>query len=280
MTAIEVARKDLLDVRRAKMVWFVLGMFGLIVTAMFYWTRDAPGEPISPMEEALGGILFFGALLIPLVTLVAAYLAIAGERDSGSIKYLLSLAGSRGEIIIGKYLSRTVIICGGVTLAFLWGLVLAGIFHGSIESGDPGIFVGVVALTLLYVAVYIAVAVGISAMAASRSQAMGGSIGFYMVTVVFPLTGLSIPQFFDWLLNSQLNLAISENIIDFMASLTAPTIAFLSASELVFSAENPEVPPAPDVWYLQPEMMIVILLVWIIAPLGVGYWRFQRADIG
>ncbi len=101
-----------------------------------------------------------------------------------------------------------------------------------------------------------------------------------MITVVFPLAGLSIPQFFDWLLNSQLSLSVSENIIDFMASLTAPTIAFLSASELVFSAENPEVPPAPDVWYLQPEVMIIILLYWIVAPLAVGYWRFQQADIG
>jgi hypothetical protein len=45
-----------------------------------------------------------GALLIPLAALVAAYLSIAGERESGSIKFALSLPISRGDLVLGKTL--------------------------------------------------------------------------------------------------------------------------------------------------------------------------------
>ena len=280
MTTLDIARKDFLDVRRAKMVWFVCGVYGLILTAMFYWGRNPSFTEASQYEEALGGIAFFGALLIPLVALVAAYLAIAGERESGSVKYLLSVAGNRRDVLFGKFLSRTAVVMGAVVAGFAWGIVLALIWYDPPEMADVELFVGVLALTLLYVAVFCAVAVGISAMTTSRSQAMGGAIGFYMVTVVFSLVGFGVANLFDWVFNSQLGLGISDNVISLLASVTAPTIAFLESLSLVFPETNPEVDTGDTVWYLEGEMMIVVLLAWIVVPLAIGYWRFERADIG
>jgi len=65
------------------------------------------------------------------MALIAAYLAIAGERESGSLKLLLGLPPSRGEVLVGKFLGRSGVVAIGLVLGFLVsGVVTVAIYGG------------------------------------------------------------------------------------------------------------------------------------------------------
>ena len=276
MSTLTIARKDFLDVRRAKMVWFVVGIYVLLMGMLFYWSRSLDSE--NAVVEPLMGMQGLGAFILPLVALVAAYLAIAGERESGSIKYVLSLPTSRRSVVLGKFLSRALVVGGAVAVGFAVGALLAALWYPAIHLD---LFVRFLALTLLYALVYVAIAIAISAVTASRSRAMGGAIAFYMVTIVLMLFEFSIGRLLDWVVNSQLGLGVSENAMEFLEALTNPTIAYFRSLELAVDPELTREFEAQDhVWYLEPEFMLLLLVAWLVVPLALGLWRFERAELG
>ncbi|WP_247002488.1 ABC transporter permease [Halosolutus gelatinilyticus] len=275
MSIRSVAKKDILDVRRAKIVWFVGGLYTLFALLFFYLGQIGSEPNVIYQLVSLSGI---GSLFIPLIALVTAYLAIAGERESGSIKYLLSLPNTRRDVVLGKYLSRGAVVTAAVLLAFGVGAVLTVLWYPSLEAA---VFAPIVALTLLFTLGYVAIAIGISAATKSRSRAMGGAIGFYFVgnlLMIFP--GLSIVDAFGYVLNDRLGLGISENLFEFVRRLS-PTVAFEEAMPLVIPDDVITFRGTEDVpFYLEPEAALVVLFAWLVVPVAFGLWRFGRADLG
>lgn len=273
MSTLAVAKKDFLDVRRSKIVWFVGGLYAFFMVLILYFGQN--GVPDPDVKNALWNLTGTGAMFIPLIALVSAYLAIAGERESGGIKYLLSIPNSRRDVVLGKYLTRTAIVTIAILGAFLLGAALALLWYPSLEART---FVGIAALTVLYALTYVAVAIGISAATSSRSRAMGGAIGFFFVTNVLNLFG-PLRLAIQYLFNDLAGLDISANQIMFVQSLISPTAAYVSSTGLVFPDGFRNVPS--DVpWFLQGETMVVILLAWLVVPIALGVWRFERVDLG
>lgn len=277
MSAIAVARKDFLDVRRAKVVWFVAGLYAFFAVLMMYFGRDTPVDAEARVEHAFVDLMGIGAMLIPLVALVAAYLAIAGERESGRIKYLLAIPNSRRDVVLGKYLSRAGVVAGAIVGSFALSAVLAAVWYPSFALDT---FVGAAGLTLLYALVYVAIAVGISAATDSRSRAMGGAIGFFFVTNVLTMFGqFSIGGALDYLLNDVLGAGVSGDALMLVQALISPTWSYMLSMELVMPAELTQT--GQDLpWFLQGEPMVAVLLAWLVVPLALGTWWFGRVDLG
>lgn len=284
MSSIHVARKDVLDVRRAKIVWFVVGIYVLVSTLFIYWARSEAAfmQVESEILVGLWNLVFMGALFVPAVALVAAYLAIAGERESGSIKHLLSTPISRRDVVIGKFLSRGAIVSLSIFLAILVGTGMAVLWYGSLE---PAALIGVSLIMTLYALAYVAVAVAISGATATRARAMGGVLAFYFVTNILVLfDDLSIIGAVDYVLNQWLGLGIGDDPIQLFGMVISPTYAYLGSATMVFpdsflqqmGAET----SAGSPWYLQPEVALVFLLAWILVPLALGIRGFERADLG
>ncbi|WP_222916710.1 ABC transporter permease [Natrinema sp. SYSU A 869] len=271
MSTLDVAKKDFLDVRRSKVIWFVGGFYAVIMALFLYFGQTNVSEP--NVQNALNGLTGIGAMFIPLIALVAAYLAIAGERESGGIKYLLSIPNSRRDVVLGKFLTRTVIVTASILAAFLLSAGLALAWYPSIEAE---LFVRAAALTVLYALTYVAVAIGISAATSSRSRAMGGAIGFFFVTNVLNLFG-PLRLAIEYVFNDLMGLDIAGNQIMFVQSLISPTAAYLRSTTLVFP--NQTVPNGFP-WYLQSEIMVAIMIAWLVVPIALGIWRFERADLG
>jgi ABC-2 type transport system permease protein len=273
MNTLSVAKKDFLDVRRAKMVWFVCGMYALLLGLMFYVGQR---ESNPDVKEALEVITFIGALVIPLIALVAAYLAIAGERESGTIKYHLSLPVNRFDIVFGKFLSRAAVVSGAILLSFAFAALLGVIWYPSLEVAT---FLRAAALTTLFTLTFVSIAVGISAMTSSRSRAMGGSIGVYFLTVLMPLfPGINVQNILDFLLNELLGLGVADDPITFIQVLISPLMAFLTTWPWVFPQSDQG--PSEVGWYLEPNVTIFVLLAWLVVPLVLGYYVFERSDLG
>ncbi|MFD1645455.1 ABC transporter permease [Haloarchaeobius litoreus] len=271
-----VVKKDFLDVRRAKLVWGVGLLYTLFAVLSFWGTGSNPNSEIYNALFSMAGI---AVLIIPLVALVAAYLSVAGERESGNLKFLLSYPNSRRDVVLGKFIARSAIVVAAIVFAFLVGLAMAMYYFPTVEFVD---YVGFVAITLVYALSYVAIAVGISAATSTRSRAMGAAIGSWFVLNVFwnflPIQPATVIEF----LADKLGTSVSQNFKDLVWVLS-PTGSYFNALSLVFPDRitgGQGGAAATDPFYLQPEFMFVILAFWIVVPLALGYWRFERADLG
>jgi len=282
MSTLAIAKRDFLDVRRAKLVWGPVLLYTMFML-LFFWGQSTSDDP--DFYVILWSLLGLGgALVIPLIALVAAYLSIAGERESGSIKFTLSAPVKRSSVILGKLVSRTAVVVIGLLVSFVLGTLIAQVLvpEMTIEWGDYAVFI---AITLLYALSYVSVAVGISAMTSSRSRAIGGSIGFFflfnLVWNFFPVSPTEMLRFLlDQLGRDPDNY---QNLLEFVFSIS-PTGAYLNSTKLfmpdrflegVGTAAN-----AGDPFYIQGWFMLVILAFWVAFPLALGYWRFQNAQLG
>ncbi len=107
---------------------------------------------------------------------------------------------------------------------------------------------------------------------------MGGAIGVFFVTNVLVLLGL-VRTALDWFFNDLLGADLSTDLLSLVEALVSPTVAFFNALDLVLPDQVAQTPPdAP--WYLDGEVMIVVMLAWLVAPLVVGLVTFERADLG
>lgn len=277
MSVLAVAKKDFLDVRRAKSVWIVSGLYMLLVAFLFYFGQNGTTDPNVIYQ--LSTLTTVGTLFVPIVALMMVYLTIAGERESGSIRYLLSLPNTRRDIVIGKYLSRGAVGTGVILVAFGVGAVMTILWYPSLEGA---VFGGVAALTVLLTLAYVSVAIGISAATGARSRAMTGAIGFYFASNLLMISpNLSIVAVLKYVLNGRLGMGISDHLFEFIRMLS-PTIAFRKSLPLVVPNDvtvfpaNAD-PSAPS--YLTPEVAFTILVAWLVVPIAFGLWRFNRTDL-
>ncbi|MFC6951715.1 ABC transporter permease [Halorubellus litoreus] len=286
-----IARRDFLDARRSKLVWGVFSLYGIIALLIFVGPTL-----VADNVESFGIISIVssvGLFLLPFIALVAGYLAIAGERESGTVNFLLGLPNTRKEVVLAKFLSRGGLMLAATMLVFLIGVVVA-----ATQYADPQLvlFAPTLAFTALLVLVMVSVAVGISAMTGSRSSAMAGAVGFYFVTIPFNLIPtISIPGLIRYVTNDLLGMALEGDIFQFIQAAISPAMAYqqglnVVTTRLYFDRFESNLPPEAQeqalarlndqAWYLAPEVMVAIMLVWLVVPLALGYWRFKDAELG
>lgn len=279
MSLLAVARRDFIDVRRAKLVWAPVALYTAFML-LFFWGQSTATNP--DFYQVIWGLVGpGGVLLIPLIALVAAYLSIAGERESGQLKFTLGVPVSRTAVIGGKLLARGSIVLIGLAVSLALAIPIAMFFvpEMTIEYADYAIFAG---LTLLYALAYVAVAVAISAMTASRSRAMAAGISYFFIFNIgwnfLPVNPVQMIEFvFD-----QLGMTAPDTLTEFIFSIS-PTGAYLNATDLFMPTRflervnNLPDPNAP--FFIQGWFMPVILAAWVVVPLALARWRFSKAQL-
>ncbi len=240
--------------------------------------RGCSGEPRS--------------VLLPVVALVASYLAIAGERESGGIKFLLSLPNTRRDVFLGKLASRLGIVAAGVCFMYIAAISVALTRHGALPAA---VVFGTMLVTVVYGATFVSVAVSMSAAAASKSRAIAGAFGSYFVLVilyVFPV--VQIPTMVRWVHTTILGAEPNPDLYN-AVQYTSPYLAYRKATNLVLPADqrqrvfysslpedfDPETMSfdAQLPVYLQDEFSVLVLAFWLVVPLAAGYWLFERSDL-
>jgi hypothetical protein len=171
MTWAVVARKDFNDARRSRSLWGLSAAF-LVLALLFAGLYAFVPEFTADEEVSTLGLMTFlsapVALFVAVASLVVAYKSIAGEAETGSGKLLLSLPHTRRDIVLGKVVGRSLVLA----IPVLVGLVamLAVVFVGEVAfSVTDYVLFGLV--TMLFVLVYMAFYVGISASTTSTARA-------------------------------------------------------------------------------------------------------------
>lgn len=286
MTAVGVAKKDFRDAIQSRALWALVVILALLSMLTTYGYAEAPemfgGEP----EATFGGLVFFTlsftALFVPIAAIVVGYKSIAGERELGSIKLLLSLPTTRKSVFLGKVIGRTAVLATGLAIGLVIGLVFGAALIGSIDLYALVAFVG---LTVLFVAAYAVIMVSISATTGSTTRATTYAIGFFVLfelvwdvvplAIVYVVEGFSFPSTFpNWVYlvaHVSPSTAYSSGLLALL-----PDVADSLGME---SGTNLDTAESAEPFYQTPELGIVMLVLWLVVPLFLGYYRFVRADI-
>jgi len=281
VTLRDVTRKDFTAARRSRGLWGVVTLLGLLTTLIafgFSGYRLSSRETVIQLFRTMGEV--FG-LLLPIVALVASYMAIAGERESGGVKFLLGLPNSRRDVFLGKLASRLGVVTAAVAFMFATATAMAVARNGALPLG---VVVGMFAISLLYAAVFVAVAVSLSAIVAERSRAIAAAVGsYFLLVMLYVIPGVSVALLVRFV--HQTLLGFEPNFDLYNAVLyTSPLIAYRKAMNLVVpSGVEREVLQRPENYtlpgYLGDEMSLLVFAVWLVVPLALGYWRFEGADL-
>ena len=274
MSVALVARKDFEDAIRSKAIIGLTALFVLLVggLAFAYGFFESFGRGMG--EGSSGFIVFLqgtGSFFVSIVALLVGYKAIAGERESGTMAFLLGLPHSRRDVVVGKVLGRSGVLVVALAAGFLIAALLLVGLGESVAAVEYLLFT---LLTMGYAMTFVTVAVALSSMTASSSRAAAGAIGFWVfnqfwgalaLIALVVANGLSLPDapFPDW--------------YHALAGL-GPGAAYGNAAgyflpeELTAQVQG-QLGGLPE-WY-----GLVVIVAWLALALGVGLYRFERLDL-
>jgi ABC-2 type transport system permease protein len=272
-----VAEKDFRDAIRSRL---------MIAVAVMFVAFTGGGVALGAASEfggdnALAVITFLmlrgTSVFIPIIALGIAFKSIAGERESGSLKVLLSLPNSRLDVVIGKFLGRTAVVLAAVVVGFVSLLVAAAIAF----SGDLDVMgiVGFMLAALLLGIVFVSIAVSLSAFTRST---FGAAVGAGSVFVLFQFAWPGVVFLLRYAVNG-FEFPSGGERPDWAQVLSNvnPMEGWRTSANWLINklAESTEAQNGADAFYLEPWFGFVVLALWIVLPLVAGYLKFEHSDL-
>ena len=278
MSTLAVAEKDFRDAIRSRLM-IVVALVFVAFTGGGVALGKAFGIESGAVVALILRVMLSGmSVFVPLVAIGVAYRAIAGERDSGSLKILLSLPNSRLDVVLGKFLGRSAVVSVAVVVGFIAMLVAVAITFPGNTQGD--VILTFMLAALLLAVVFVSIAVSVSAFAESTFSAAIGSFGLFVLfqfawggfifLLRYVANGFETPQFGasppEWV-----EVLYVVNPMNGWQQATGWLLRRVSDQQ---SPQN-----GAEAFYLEPWFGFVVLAFWIVLPLAVGYLRFDAADL-
>jgi ABC-2 type transport system permease protein len=272
-----VARREFTDAVQSRLLWGLVVFIAVMISLTATVPLLLPGATASALV-GLGAASEFAAMLVPIVALVAAYLAIAGERESGSLRLLLGLEPNRRTLVIGKFVGRSAVVVAGLSVGFL---VAGGVALGVYGSLPLGVFLAVLGLTVGLGVAFVGIAVGISAATATRARAMTLGITAYLgLALLWDL----IPQGAHLVIKGRPPSGTVPGWFLLLEGIS-PSGAYSALVTSAISVSDPAIPGPTELlggplpFYLEWWVFVLVLTAWTVLPLLGGYWAFERADL-
>jgi ABC-type transport system involved in multi-copper enzyme maturation permease subunit len=260
----EVARHDLLVVRRSLLLKAVLAALLAAPLAGVFVGFGLGTEPgfrhlLLSMWLVVGGA-------VPLVGVLAAAPAVAGSRDAGRLRLLLSTPTERATVAGGILCSRLVLVLGSLAAGLSVGVTA---LVAAVPQVAPGRLGGFVLFTLLVATVYVSLGLAVSVTVGSATRALVGSVVLFVGTLLWP-------QVASVLHGVVTDLGVAAPVTPFQVlGRLSPFGAYsqvISDTGAIYGVEVTT--PA-----LGSGVMAVVLVVWATLPLAFGLRRFAEADL-
>ena len=289
MTWHVVAKKDFRDAVQSRALWALVAVFVVVSIVSTYAYVEVPEMFGSPEGATFGGLIFFTiglvGLFVPLAAIVVCYKSLAGERELGSIKLLLSLPTTRGQVFAGKVVGRAAVLAFGLGVGLLVGLGFGAALLGEVDLAAMGVFV---LATVAFTTVYASIIVGISATTGSTSRATTLALGFFVVFellwdaipmgILYVIEGFSLPETIpDWMF-PMMQLAPSSAYFSTVVALLPDLAQRLDAEPAQAGAGVDATAAKAEPFYTSPEIGIVVLAGWLVVSIVVGYVLFDKSD--
>lgn len=262
-----IAAKEFWDRIRNRWVLAVALVFAVFALLIAYFGAAQQGAVgFRGIEVTIASLVSLVIYLVPLIALILGYDAVVGERERGSLDLLLSMPVTRLEVLLGKFFGLSAALSlstlagfGAVGVLLAYQLNLDALFH----------YFGFVLSAVLMGMAFLSMAVMVSVLASDRARASGAAIALWFFYVLV----------FDLLLLGGLVVSgggVSGDVFSYLLLLN-PADIFRILN--IFSME--EVKTLYGLATVFPETLAnpwllgMLMVFWIIAPLGVALWKFE-----
>lgn len=261
--------KELRDAIRNR--WLALYAFAFAGLALaLSWTAMSGlgGYGLAGFSRTAAALINLVLLIVPLMGLTLGAMALAGERERGSLAYLLAQPVTIAEVLIGKFVGLGLTLAAALAFGFgLSGIVIA--WRGSSASG--GDYLELVGLTLLLALATLSIGFLISAGSRRGATAIG--------IALFAWLGLAFISDLG-LMGTAVVLDIEINTL-FTLSLLNPLQVFKMAAVLAMRGDLEVLGPA-GIYAVRTygdgllPMLLAVLAAWTAVPLAIAYFIFRR----
>ncbi|RMG78347.1 MAG: ABC transporter permease [Chloroflexi bacterium] len=266
-----IAAKELRDSLRNR--WFLIftvAFAGLALALSAIGQSSGTQLRFSGYGRTAASLINLVLLFVPLISLTLGATNLAGDRENGTLAYLLAQPVNHTEVILGKYLGMAGSLFSTITLGFgLAGVALA--LQGS--SGDVVGYVATIVLAYLLALAMLSLGFFMAAFVKKTAGALGGSLFMWLLLVFIGdlgimgtavVTQMPIEAVFFIAMLNPLHLFKVSSILTIQASLEVLGPVGVYATEQFGTALLP--------------LAAIGLLLWIVIPLIGALLLFTRQE--
>lgn len=267
-----LTQKELRDARRNR--WFLLytlAFAGLALALAWLALSGVGSYGLAGFGRTGASLINLVLLIVPLMGLSLGALSLAGERERGTLLYLMTQPVAQIELLLGKFLGLALALLVTLVLGFgLSGLLIAW-RGGGTQAGD---YLSLVLLAFVLSLVSLSLGFLISAAVRKSATAVGLALFLWLVLVFFGDLGLMGTAVVMQLEIDQL----------FTLALLNPLQLFKMASILAIRS-NLEVLGPAGIYAVRTygsglmAVLLVILAAWVVLPLSSTYLVFRRRGV-
>lgn len=267
-----LTQKELRDARRNR--WFLLytlAFAGLALALAWLALSGIGSYGLAGFGRTGASLINLVLLIVPLMGLTLGALSLAGERERGTLLYLMTQPLAQIELLLGKFLGLALAVLVTLALGFgLSGLLIAW-QGGAAQAGD---YLSLVLLAFLLALASLSLGFLISAAVRKSATAVGLALFLWLVLVFFGDLGLMGTAVVMKLEIGQL----------FTLALLNPLQLFKMAAILALRS-NLEVLGPAGVYAVRTYgsglmvVLLVILSAWVILPLSSTYLVFRKGGV-
>ena len=182
----EVALRELRESFRNYWFWVNAGVFlagGLLL--ILFGQVDVTVLGFRGVARSLAGLMQLALFIVPLMALFPSAASLAGEREVGTLDYLLAQPVDRGEVYTGKWLG----VAAAVVLSLAAGfLVVGGVAVG---RGMPALLLAELAgLAVLLALAFVSLGMWISASTSTQGRATSLGLTLWLAFLALGSLGL------------------------------------------------------------------------------------------
>ena len=263
------AKREFIDALSSR--WFILYTIAFSVLAIgvsFMSLAGSGSQGFAGFGRTTAGLLNLIMLVVPLMALIAGAGSIAGERERGTLLYLLAQPISRSELLFGKYLGLSVAMCCSMGIGFgLSAAVLAW------KAGGVGLgaFSMLIVYTCLLSLAMLSIGMLLSVLSRRSGVATGLGLFCWLVLVFVSDLGLMAGTV---LFKLRVQEVFSIAVVNPLQAFKMGVIVNMNASLDVL---GPVGTYASHTYGDALSLILTSMLVlWIVLPLGVAMLIFQK----
>ena len=265
MNVLILLQKELRDGLRNRWLWLFALALGLLAYALGTLGLSESGGTLG-FGRTLAGLINLTLLLVPLLGLALGAQSLAGERERGTLPYLLAQPLGRTELLLGKYLGLALALAAALALGF--GAAGLGLLRTRL---DPAVFAGLAGLALLLGLTSLSLGLLLSVLAGRTAVALGGALFVWFALVLLADLGL---------MGTAVALRLRADAV-FLLALANPLQVYKLAAVLLIRPSLEVLGPAGlyGVQRFGPwlaPMLIGLLAVWTALPLAGASLLFAR----
>jgi Cu-processing system permease protein len=183
-----IARRELREALRNRWLWLYAAGFAALALALSQAGLAAAGYAgLGGFGRTAASLVNALLLFVPLMGLSVGANALAGDRERGTLLYLLAQPVSRAEVFWGKALGATLALLAALALGF----GLAGLALAAGGAGDATAYAELAGFTLLLALAALGLGLVLSSLTRKSATASGAAMLAWLGLVFFSDLGLA-----------------------------------------------------------------------------------------